>query len=379
MKGIKKTLCLLLSLVMILSMSTPALALEKSTSEAQANTTSSEISPFSIELSTDKSSYSATGIAKITAKITNTSGKDIKNVSAEAVFGELAPCKKKSSQTTAEAETLKDGESLEFTYSATINKKAKKLNIFQRIILWIVRLFNGGYSAKDNGFDNGREFVESSNYIKFGKRWAKNTVKVWSRESGETELSDEAKKELENIKRLNNGELPHIEYNKYGSIDWLHGNYYDGTVSNEAEAINSLNSIKNLLKINNANEEFKCRWTDKDSTVYRLQQYYQGYKVIGEERIVSVDKSSKTIDSINGSNVPVENIDTTINYSKEQVLEKEVKGIGTVINTVIYKGEGLNYEIAYEINSNKESAKLYYVSAKSAKILGSTSLIDFER
>ena len=189
-KNNKKTLCLLLSLVIILSMSAPALALEKSSSEAQANTTSSEISPFSIELSTDKSSYSATGIAKITAKITNTSGKDIKNVSAEAVFGELAPCKKKSSQTTAEAETLKDGESLEFTYSATINKKAKNPNIFQRIILWIVRLFNGGYSAKDNGFDNGREFVESSNDMKFGKHTAVNGVKVWFGESSYLSVND---------------------------------------------------------------------------------------------------------------------------------------------------------------------------------------------
>lgn len=125
MKGIKKTICLLLSLIMILSMGVPAFAFDNATGETQANATSSEASPVSIEISTDKSSYSATGIAKITAKVTNTSGKDIKNVSAEAVFCELAPCKKNSSKTTAEAETLKDGESLEFTYSATINKNEK--------------------------------------------------------------------------------------------------------------------------------------------------------------------------------------------------------------------------------------------------------------
>lgn len=183
MKGIKKTICLLLSLIMILSMGVPAFAFDNATGETQANATSSEASPVSIEISTDKSSYSATGIAKITAKVTNTSGKDIKNVSAEAVFCELAPCKKNSSKTTAEAETLKDGESLEFTYSATINKNAKKLNIFEKIILWFVRIFNGGYSAKDNGFDNGREYVESYNDIKFGKHNAVNGVKVWFGES----------------------------------------------------------------------------------------------------------------------------------------------------------------------------------------------------
>lgn len=196
MKGIKKTLCLLLSLVMILSMGVPAFAFDNATSEAQANTTSSETSPFSIELSMDKSSYSATGIAKITAKVTNTSGKDIKNVSAEAVFGELAPCKKKSSQTTAEAETLKEGESLEFTYSATINKNAKKLNIIEKIILFFVRLFNGGYSAKDNGFDNGRDFVESSNDMKFGKHTAVNGVKVWFGESSYLSAKDVEDREI---------------------------------------------------------------------------------------------------------------------------------------------------------------------------------------
>lgn len=207
MKGIKKTLCLLLSLVMILSMGVPAFALDKSTSEAQANTTSSETSPFSIELSTDKSSYSATGIAKITAKVTNTSGKDIKNVSAEAVFTDLAPVK--NGQTTAEAaETLKDGESLEFTYRATINKDVKKLNIIEKIILFFVRIFNGGYSAKDNGFDNGREFVESSSDIKFGKHTAVNGVKVWFGESGKApeepsrnEISDEDFNAFQNIRK----------------------------------------------------------------------------------------------------------------------------------------------------------------------------------
>lgn len=252
MKGIKKTLCLLLSLVMILSMGVPAFAFDNATSEAQANTTSSETSPFSIELSTDKSSYSATGIAKITAKVTNTSGKDIKNVSAEAVFGELAPCKKKSSQTTAEAETLKDGESLEFTYSATINKNAKKLNIFEKIILFFVRLFNGGYSAKDNGFDDGREFVESSNDMKFGKRWARNTVKVWFGESGETPdnppTQDKSYEEL--IKDVDIDEIPYGDYNvvsdeetgrKYVNNIIVIDFDLDCTDKRKAEIINSIN------------------------------------------------------------------------------------------------------------------------------------------
>lgn len=253
MKGIKKTICLLLSLIMILSMGVPAFAFDNATNEAQANTTTSEASPVSIEISTDKSSYSATGIAKITAKVTNTSGKDIKNVSAEAVFGELAPCKKNSSKTTAEAETLKDGESLEFTYSATINKNAKKLNIFEKIILWFVRLFNGGYSVKDNGFDNGRKFVESYNDIKFGKRWTRNTVKVWY--GGITSLPTE-------LGWYNDVDDDHVVItDKYGNgyIDNRLLCYFIGDYATD-KAINFISDINgNLLGYSNTGVSLECQ------------------------------------------------------------------------------------------------------------------------
>lgn len=336
MKGIKKTLCLLLSLVMILSMGVPAFAFDNATSEAQANTTSSETSPFSIELSTDKSSYSATGIAKITAKVTNTSGKDIKNVSAEAVFGELAPCKKKSSQTTAEAETLKDGESLEFTYSATINKNAKKLNIFEKIILFFVRLFNGGYSAKDNGFDNGREFVESSNDIKFGKRWAKNTVKVWFGESGD---DDKIIKLSTEVKELSTDEKDNkIVFT--AEISNITGNVFlkcnESDLSIKFVKTDSANMLTCTAVLDNSSEKTYHFYAKSDSTLSN-EVTVSIYQPFTENELDRIDAVDANIDELVNSNI----------YKSLAISEKALK-MKELLMSLCEKGLIKNNSIKYD-------------------------------
>lgn len=186
MRKLKKIMCLFLSVLMILSMCTPAFAIDKtktnitSTNETQKTATTTETnSPLKIEISTNKEKYSVLEVAKITAKVTNISNEDIKNVSAEAVFNDLSPVSRNKSETKKEVEALKAGESISFTYKATLNASEHKLNFIQKILLWFVRFFNGGFTAKDNGFDNGRDVAEQTNTISFGKFNAVNTVKVW--------------------------------------------------------------------------------------------------------------------------------------------------------------------------------------------------------
>lgn len=193
MQKLKKFMCLLLSALMILSINVPAFAVDKSTenskntSETQRTTenTDTQNSPLTIEISTDKKQYKTLGIAEITATVRNTSNEDIQNVSAEAVFTDLAPVGK-SADTVKETETLKADESISFTYKATLNKSKYKLNILQKFFLWVVRLFNGGFNAKDNGFDNGRDYTEQTTPLIFGKFEADNVIKVWYGENGET-------------------------------------------------------------------------------------------------------------------------------------------------------------------------------------------------
>ena len=127
-----------------------------------------------IEVVTDKGSYGATEVAEITATITNVSGEDINNVTALVVFDDLAPVGKRTSETSKNADVIKVGESISFKYKATLNAKEHKLNIIQKIILWFVRLFNGGYNV-NNSIDVITECVTE---IDFGKFIAKNVIQV---------------------------------------------------------------------------------------------------------------------------------------------------------------------------------------------------------
>lgn len=184
MKKLKKFVCFVLAAVMVLSIHVPVFAMEAQGSETGAGETGvGHGAPLAIEVTTNKAKYTTPGIAKINVTVTNTSSEDIRNVSTEAVFKQLAPAGR-NSETKKEVDTLKSGESISFSYKATINKEEYKLNIFDKIFLWLVRLFNGGFSASENGFDDGRNEIEQTDVIAFGKFSAENVVKVWYGEAG---------------------------------------------------------------------------------------------------------------------------------------------------------------------------------------------------
>lgn len=164
MKKSSKVFCLLFAVLMLFTLSITAFAGNK-TNDGN----------IKIEVATNKSSYSATGVAQITATITNVSGEDINNVTAQAVFDDLAPAGKRTSETRKSVDVLKSGESFSFTYKATLNKNEHKLNFFEKIILWFVRFFNGGYTASNNSIDVVAENVTE---IEFGKYTAENVIQV---------------------------------------------------------------------------------------------------------------------------------------------------------------------------------------------------------
>lgn len=170
MSKIKKILCMLLVCTMIIT-ACPMLV------SVSANSEENNSEPLKIEVATDKSSYSAYGIAEITVKVTNTSDETVNNISAEAVFDELAPVGK-NNETFKEVESLQSGESFSFSYKATVNASKVKLNFFEKIILWFVRLFNGGYSVTKNNINDGRKYISRINVINFGKYTAENVVKI---------------------------------------------------------------------------------------------------------------------------------------------------------------------------------------------------------
>ena len=158
-------------------------------------------SPFSIEISTDKSSYKTTNIAKISVKVTNTSKGAVKSVSAEALFDGLSPVGKNNTLK-AEANTLNPGESLSLNYSAMINSNHRGLNFIQKIILYFKHVFNRVVSVSENGFNDGRAFAEERNTITFGKLETANTIRVWyTKSSGTTPIttSDDYKELIRDV------------------------------------------------------------------------------------------------------------------------------------------------------------------------------------
>lgn len=164
MKRTRKLFCLFIAVLMMFTLSVTAFA---------ANETND--GNIKIEVSTNKGSYGVTDVAEITATITNISDEDINNVIAQAVFNDLAPVAKRKSQTSESVDVLKSGESFSFKYKVTLNEDKHKINFFEKIILWLVRLFNGGYSAGKQNFD---VVAENITEIKFGKFAADNVIQV---------------------------------------------------------------------------------------------------------------------------------------------------------------------------------------------------------
>lgn len=206
MKKTKKLLCLFLAMVILI----PNIAIFSNAVDAEQ----AEVSePLLIEVTTDKSSYTAYGIAGITVKVTNTSDEVINNISAEAVFEQLAPVGK-NNETFKDVETLQPNESFEFSYKATVNSSKVKINFFAKIFLWFTRLFNGGYTATSHDIEAD---IENVTEINFGKYTVQNVVRVSYEKKTITDEQFESADETINI--LNNIAKPYTDDNGYIDID----------------------------------------------------------------------------------------------------------------------------------------------------------------
>ena len=134
--------------------------------------------PISIVVKTDKNSYSYSKIATFNVTVTNSSENIIEDVTAHVVFDELSPIAKGSNTHKKETKKLKPGESISFSYKATINPNKNKLNFFQKIIFWFVQLFNNGYDISTERINDGRNITELVTELDFGKFRPTNIIEV---------------------------------------------------------------------------------------------------------------------------------------------------------------------------------------------------------
>ena len=240
--------------------------------------------PLKIEVTTDKSSYGAINIATFNVKITNTSEKTIENISAEAVFDELAPVGG-NSETKKEVQNLQAGESISFNYRATVNASKVSLNFFQRFFILLVRFFNSGLIAKDNGFNDGRDFIENTITLKFGNNSVKNTIKVWyENKSSNQSVFEEFYANTYDIKVGDNKEAiftailnsqDSIEkvavYSKDGAFIC---NLYDNGEDYDAEPGDKIfNGFTNLYSEESKTEEYYAEYDGEKSDYFKVRFY----------------------------------------------------------------------------------------------------------
>lgn len=174
MKKFKKLLSVLLVATMIFT--TFSMGISVSAENVTTETTATSDSPLEIEVTTNKSSYGLFDVAEITVTVTNISDETVENISAQAVFDDLAPVDSLYSETSKKAETLKPGENFSFSYKATLSLDNSDVGFFSKIILWFVRIFNDGYTVISG---DSEADIENVTEIKFGKVSADNKIKVW--------------------------------------------------------------------------------------------------------------------------------------------------------------------------------------------------------
>ena len=347
MKRFKKLLSLFLTIAILLS--TCSIGITVSATDTGTNIT--EETPLKIEVEADTKSPSLYSVVGFTVKITNTGDEELKNVTAQTVFDDLSPVSKRKSETNKEVETLKSGESFSYTYKATLNIDNSDLNFFNKIILWFVRLFNSGYTVENASIDDGRIVVKNITEFSFGKVVAENVVDVGYNkpsQNQDNEISTSVQLELLNMKKINDGKIPDITMN-LGVPSFISGKFSDTKVVDIVSAIASLNDIKNLMKIKDAENEFVEK--NHSTTQYKLQQVYNNVPVYGNILTITTDNDGN-IESLNGHYTPNLNINTTPIITEEDAVKELVNNGYSVINSqelVIYAVSGYNPKLVYKI------------------------------
>ena len=370
MKKAKKILSVLLVTIIVLSTFSVGITINAE------NLNTTDNSPFSIDVLTNKEKYGAIGTAEITVIVTNTSNETVENISAEAIFEQLSPLGK-NCETTASAEKLNPGESIDFSYKATVSQNDNRLNFFQKIFLIIKRAFNKKVEITDNGFDDGRTYIENVKSIKFGNFNADNIVKVWYKENSDIKNMTGSQKELLNIAKLNGGELPDITMNsEQGIPSFIDGRYSDTIVTGYDTAIESLNDIKNIMKFANPLSEFipVVEANSGSNKQFKLQQIYNGIPVYGNRITVTTDEKGN-IECINGYYTPNINIDTKPRITEEEAIVKVSQNYNVVKSNglIIYGIRGYEPSLTWELICG--GLTTLYVSAKDGHIVSSDSSI----
>lgn len=178
----------------------------------------------------------------------------------------------------------------------------------------------------------------------------------WREETYEDVIANQ-NAELDNLKVLNDGELPTIMLQEETYTPaFILGTYSDETVTDFDSAKKSLKAVENLMGFHNVEEEYVevSSSTFKGTTQYRLQQMYNGYIVYGQQLIVTTDEAGK-VTSLSGDYATIGtqfNPSVHISVSDAITIAAEYNEFeSTNVTLVVYALDGYN-EMAYVLEND---------------------------
>lgn len=132
--------------------------------------------PLDIEIRSNKANYGAIDTATFTVTIKNISSTSVSDISSKCNLDGLSPIGKNNTFYVDNV-TLKPGESITYSYNATINPNS--LNFFMKFILQIKRFFSGSQAVTEMNFEDGRNKTTDDVTVKFSSEEVTETVSVW--------------------------------------------------------------------------------------------------------------------------------------------------------------------------------------------------------
>lgn len=327
--------------------------------------------PLNVEINTNKNIYSAINTVSISVTLTNISEETVENISAEAVFDKLMPIGK-DSKISLEKDSLPAGESVTFNYKAIANSDEIRLNFFQNLILRLVKLFKGTVIVSDNGFDDGRYFIDETKNITIGGTETTEIVRVWYGE----EISQEDKV------ILSNGGAPYVAMDEDDDIpSFIIGKFTQRTVIDENDVYSAISDISDILNISNVHEELKLYQIDEFDSIsfYKFKQVFEGIEVYSKNLNLSIDEAGY-VNTISCDYDPIDEIDLTVNYNSNYASEhiksylEENESIIS-IDKVILPQSNHEHLLVWKITTTNGT---FFVSCKTGDVVLSTTNLLYE-
>jgi Zn-dependent metalloprotease len=134
-----------------------------------------------------------------------------------------------------------------------------------------------------------------------------------SKGNGDSALPKNEDFTLEDLRKLNEDGSIDILYDKITGIPrFIDGKFSTIKIISPEDALNSLGSVKSLLKMDDPTNEFHCIRIDSDeiSNIFIMQQIYKCVEVLNKQLVVVTNKDGEPI-SLSGEYAPGLSLDVT--------------------------------------------------------------------